>query len=62
MPIVGATNDSRRVKPGWLFVAVSGAVDDGHRYLEQVLAAGAAAVVSERELKLPAGVAGIQVV
>ncbi len=61
MPIVGATNDSRRVKPGWLFVAVSGAVDDGHRYLEQVLAAGAAAVVSERELKLPAGVAGIQV-
>ncbi len=60
--IAGATNDSRKVKPGWLFVAVSGAVDDGHCYLDQVLAAGAAAVVSERELKLPAGVVGIRVV
>ena len=60
--IAGATNDSRKIKPGWLFIAVSGAVDDGHRYLGQVLAAGAAAVVSERELTLPVGVTGIRVV
>jgi len=60
-PIAGATNDSRKVKPGWLFVAISGTTDDGHRYLGQVLAAGAAAVVSERELELPAGVVGIRV-
>ncbi len=61
MLIAGATNDSRKVKPGWLFVAVSGVADDGHRYLDQVLAAGAAAVVSERDLALPAGIAGIRV-
>ncbi len=60
--ISGATNDSRKIKPGWLFVAVSGAADDGHRYLDQVLAAGAVAVVSERDVALPAGVAGIRVV
>ena len=59
--IAGATNDSRKVKPGWLFVAVSGSLDDGHRYLEQALAAGAVAVVSERGLNLPSGIACLQV-
>ena len=59
--IAGATNDSRKVLPGWLFVAVSGVLDDGHRYLDQALAAGAVAVVSERELDLPSGIAGLQV-
>ncbi len=59
--IAGATNDSRKVRPGWLFVAVSGSLDDGHRYLDQALAAGAVAVVSERGLELPFGIAGLQV-
>ncbi len=59
--IAGATNDSRQVKPGWMFVAVSGAADDGNRYLEAALKAGAVAVVSEKELRLPVGIAGIQV-
>ena len=59
--ILGATNDSRKVRPGWLFVAVSGSLDDGHRYLEQALAAGAVAVVSEKKLELPLGIAGIRV-
>ena len=61
-PIAGATNDSRMVKPGWIFIAVSGSVDDGHRYLDKALAAGAAVVISERELELPDAVALIQVV
>ncbi len=59
--IAGATNDSRKVKPGWLFVAVSGSLDDGHRYLDQALTAGAVAVVSERGLELPVGIASLQV-
>ncbi|MEA1923939.1 MAG: UDP-N-acetylmuramoyl-L-alanyl-D-glutamate--2,6-diaminopimelate ligase [Pseudomonadota bacterium] len=59
--IAGATNDSRKVQPGWLFVAVSGALDDGHRYLDQVLAAGAVAIVSERELELPSGITSLRV-
>ncbi len=59
--VAGATNDSRKVRPGWLFVAVSGSSDDGHRYLDQALAAGAAVVVSEQKLELPLAVAGLQV-
>ncbi len=59
--IAGATNDSRKVRPGWLFVAVSGSLDDGNRYLDQALAAGAVAVVSEKALELPFGIACLRV-
>lgn len=46
-------HDSRRVKPGALFVAVPGLHSDGHDYLEQAVAAGAAAVLvqSDRRAK-----------
>lgn len=39
--------DSRRCEPGCCFVAVRGSADDGHRYIAQAVAAGAAAVVCE---------------
>jgi len=39
--------DSRRVTPGALFVAVPGFKADGHDYIPQALAAGAAAIVAE---------------
>ena len=45
----GATLDSRRVKPGMLFVAVKGERVDGHDFIPQALAAGAAGVVDGRE-------------
>ncbi len=63
LPVSGASNDSRTVAPGFVFVAVSGAGDDGHRYLDRALAAGARAVISERarRLRLPSGVAAIEV-
>lgn len=41
-------HDSRRVAPGALFVAVPGFTVDGHAFLADALAAGAAAVVVER--------------
>ena len=41
------TFDSRKVKKGDLFVAIRGVEADGHRYIEQALAAGAIAVVCE---------------
>jgi UDP-N-acetylmuramoyl-L-alanyl-D-glutamate--2,6-diaminopimelate ligase len=39
--------DSRNILPGSMFVAVPGQTTDGHRYLEQAIAAGAAAVAVE---------------
>ena len=41
------TVDSREVRPGALFVAVRGAVADGHAYIARAIASGAAAVVAE---------------
>ncbi|GJQ30738.1 MAG: UDP-N-acetylmuramoyl-tripeptide--D-alanyl-D-alanine ligase [Phycisphaerae bacterium] len=43
----GVSIDSRTVKPGDLFVALRGATTDGHRYLGQALALGAAMVLVE---------------
>jgi len=45
--VTGVTDDSRRVTPGGLFVAVKGTALDGHRYLQQAVSAGAGALVVE---------------
>ena len=42
-----ATNDSRKVVPGTLFVAVSGCGNDGRAYIPAAVKAGAVAVVCE---------------
>ncbi len=42
---IGATFDSRQVRPGMLFVALKGEKSDGHDYIEQALAKGAAGIV-----------------
>ncbi|MFH1468563.1 MAG: alanine racemase [Pseudomonadota bacterium] len=44
-PVRGAAIDSRRVRPGDLFFALRGQQADGHRFVGQALAAGAAAAV-----------------
>ncbi|GIX48727.1 MAG: UDP-N-acetylmuramoyl-L-alanyl-D-glutamate--2,6-diaminopimelate ligase [Candidatus Tectimicrobiota bacterium] len=44
----GITADSRQLAPGMLFVAVRGDTTDGHRFVEEALAKGAAAVVVEQ--------------
>jgi UDP-N-acetylmuramoyl-L-alanyl-D-glutamate--2,6-diaminopimelate ligase len=46
--ITGVEHDSRRVRPGHLFVAVPGQRADGHAFLEAAAAAGAVAAVVER--------------
>ncbi len=43
--VSGITHDSRRVRPGYLFVALRGQHTDGHRYVDAAVAAGAAAVI-----------------
>lgn len=45
--ITSVTNDSREAKPGALFIAVKGVAVDAHKFIPQVVAAGAAAVVCE---------------
>ena len=43
----GVADDSRRVRPGALFLAVRGAARDGHEYLSAAAAAGAAGAIVE---------------
>ena len=45
--ITGVEYDSRRVVPGSLFVAMRGESTDGNRYIEQAVARGAVAVVTD---------------
>ncbi len=45
--ITGLDYDSRRVKPGWCFVAIRGETTDGNRHIDTALQAGALAVVSD---------------
>lgn len=47
IPIQSIECDSRRVKPGSLFVAIDGAVSDGKKYISDAIAQGAVAVVSD---------------
>jgi UDP-N-acetylmuramoyl-L-alanyl-D-glutamate--2,6-diaminopimelate ligase len=53
--VVGSTNieisdvqiDSRKIKPGTVFVAVKGVTADGHQFIEKAIEAGAIAIVCE---------------
>ena len=54
-------NDSRKVEDGSVFVCISGAVSDGHRFAADVAAKGAAAVVVEKDVEVPEDVTVIRV-
>ncbi|MFZ5797373.1 MAG: UDP-N-acetylmuramoyl-L-alanyl-D-glutamate--2,6-diaminopimelate ligase [Thermodesulfobacteriota bacterium] len=47
--VTTVTCDSRKVVPGAVFVALRGAKQDGHAYVQQALASGCSAVVVEDE-------------
>lgn len=49
--VLGIEQDSRRVKPGDLFVAVPGTRVDGHDFIGQAAERGALAAVVERQVK-----------
>lgn len=48
VPVTGVTHDSRKVRPGDLFAAISGEKTDGYNYVAKALTAGAVAVLAER--------------
>lgn len=49
MPCSGVEYDSRKAKPGSVFVALPGQKADGAAFASQAVAAGAVAIVSERQ-------------
>ena len=49
--IRGISEDSREIRPGWIFVAVRGTTDSGERYVADAVGRGAVAVVSEEPLR-----------
>jgi UDP-N-acetylmuramoyl-L-alanyl-D-glutamate--2,6-diaminopimelate ligase len=46
-PITGVAYDSRKVKPGFVFVAMKGESSDGNNFIDKAIASGAVAVVSD---------------
>src|SRR5579864_5116036 len=51
--VTGVEYDSRRVKPGSLFVAMRGEAADGNRFIDQAIRAGAVAVVTDSAAEQP---------
>ncbi|MCI7180468.1 MAG: UDP-N-acetylmuramoyl-L-alanyl-D-glutamate--2,6-diaminopimelate ligase [Schaedlerella sp.] len=54
-------NDSRKVEQGSVFVCISGAVVDGHKFIEDVAAKGAVAVIVEKDVEAPENMTVIRV-
>jgi UDP-N-acetylmuramoyl-L-alanyl-D-glutamate--2,6-diaminopimelate ligase len=46
-PVTGIEYDSRRVRPGSVFVAMRGGTTDGNRYIDKALAAGALGILTD---------------
>ena len=59
--ITGLSEDSRRIAPGMVFVAVPGTSLDGHAYIAEAVERGAAAIVAERTGTIPSGVPVVRV-
>src|SRR2546422_2303108 len=60
--VSGIEYDSRRVKPGDVFVAMQGESSDGNKFIDKAIAAGAVAIVTDAANEKPrAGVAWTQV-
>ena len=54
-------NDSRKVTDGSVFVCISGAVSDGHAYVQEVADKGASAVIVEKDVEAPEDLTVIRV-
>jgi UDP-N-acetylmuramoyl-L-alanyl-D-glutamate--2,6-diaminopimelate ligase len=53
LEITGVVCDSRRVKPGHIFVAIGGTLADGRKYVPNAIQAGARVIVAERLIAAP---------
>ena len=50
-PVTGVEYDSRKVRPGAVFVAMKGGSTDGNRYVEKAIAAGALGIITDSPQK-----------
>ena len=50
--VTGLASDSRKVRPGYLFAALSGTVTDGSRFVADAVSRGAVAILASPELSL----------
>ena len=60
-PVTGVEYDSRRVRAGTVFVAMKGESSDGNRFIDQAIAAGAVAIVTDSTEAARPGVPWAQV-
>jgi UDP-N-acetylmuramoyl-L-alanyl-D-glutamate--2,6-diaminopimelate ligase len=51
LPVAGIEYDSRKVRPGSVFVAMKGGSTDGNRYIDKALAAGALGIITDSAQK-----------
>jgi len=61
MSVVGVSTDTRVLRPGEAFVALSGERFDGHEHLAKAAAAGACLAIVQRDAPSPAGLTTLHV-
>lgn len=59
--VQGVAYDSRAVEPGYLFVCIRGEKHDGHDFAGEAVRRGAVALIVERDVAVPEGVASVTV-
>jgi UDP-N-acetylmuramoyl-L-alanyl-D-glutamate--2,6-diaminopimelate ligase len=52
-PVKGVDYDSRRIRPGFVFVAMKGESSDGNRFIDQAISAGVVAIVTDSPAEPP---------
>lgn len=48
-PVLGISHDTRTLKPGEVYIAIKGALHDGHEFVRSAVEKGAAGLIVERE-------------
>src|ERR1039458_1571760 len=51
LPVTGVEYDSRKVRPGSVFVAMKGGSTDGNRYVDKAIASGALGIITDSAQK-----------
>ncbi|MCK4659236.1 MAG: UDP-N-acetylmuramoyl-L-alanyl-D-glutamate--2,6-diaminopimelate ligase [Phycisphaerae bacterium] len=60
VPIHGLTDDSRRVSPGFCFVAIRGTRHDGHDFVDTAIENGASVILAEQPVNAPDSVVTVR--